>query len=283
MTRVAAPLQGLRLSMKLAQMPDDPWSPEQYERFRDERQQPFRDLLALVEPAEGMTVLDLGCGTGELTRELHERLRAKKTVGVDSSPQMLAKAQAFSGGGVEFVLGDVRTFQAMHEFDVVFSNAALQWLPDHVALLAQLNAAVAVGGQLAVQVPSNFDHPSHVVAIELAKEEPFRTALGDSHKPPSVLKPEEYAVILDRLGYQRQHVRLQVYGHQLAKRDDVVEWVKGTALTPYRRAFSEEVFAVFLDRYRERLFAVLEDTRPFFYPFKRILFWGRLPGGAGSV
>ena len=124
-----------------------------------------------------------------------------------------------------------------------------------------------------MQVPANHDHPSHTVAAAVAAEEPFRSALGGHARVPAVLLPEEYASVLDALGYRAQHVRLQVYVHHLPARDDVVEWVKGTLLLDYQKRMSAELFTQFLARYRERLLPQLSDTHPYFYPFKRILFW----------
>jgi trans-aconitate 2-methyltransferase len=254
----------------------DKWNPEQYERFRNERSQPFFDLLALVEARPAMRVVDLGCGTGELTRLLHQTLNASETLGLDSSAAMLAKSQDFAGRGLRFEQRDISEFTAEGEFDLVFSNAALHWLQNHEALLARLTAALKPGGQLAVQVPANDDHPTHVVAAELARQSPFREAMQGDERHWPVLKPEAYAALLYRLGYAKQSVRLQVYGHLLDARDSVIEWVKGTLLTDYEKRLPAELFAEFMKQYRERLFEQLEDARPFFYPFKRILFWASL-------
>src|SRR5438093_1547907 len=254
-------------------MTRDAWDPAQYERFREERGRPFLDLLALVRPRPGMRVVDLGCGPGDLTRTLHEQLGARATLGIDSSPAMLAKTVA--SPGLRFEQGDIEHFTAERAYDLVFSNSALHWVPDHPALLARLTAALADGGQLAVQVPANFDHPSHTTAFAVAREEPFRTALGGVHHTAGVLAPEEYAAVLARVGFREQHVRLQVYDHWLAAREDVVEWTKGTLLTDYKRRLAPELYERFVARYRERLLPELEDTRPYFFAFKRILFWAQ--------
>jgi trans-aconitate 2-methyltransferase len=251
------------------------WNPDQYERFRTERRQPFFDLLALVKPRPGMRVVDLGCGTGELTRVLHDRLQARETLGLDSSASMLERSRGFAGAGVRFEPGDLTAFASAEPYDLVFSNAALHWAPAHQELLRRLTALVRDGGQLAVQVPANHDQPSHVVAAALAAEEPFRSALDGYLRPPGVLLPEEYAAELDALGYREQHVRLQVYVHHLPSRDDVVEWVKGTTLVDYRKRLPPDLFTQFLERYRERLLPRLSAARPYFYPFKRILFWAQ--------
>lgn len=279
-------------------MATDTWNPAQYERFRAERSRPFFDLLALVRPRPGMRVVDLGCGTGEFTRVVHERLEARETAGIDSSDAMLAQTGSLAGNGLRFVRGDIRDFASATTpstastastpsaaadqavllsgaFDLVLSNAALQWVPGHESLLTALTARLAPGGQLAVQVPANEDHPSHTVAARLAAEPPFREALGGHVRRFDLLPPEGYATLLDRLGCGEQHVRLQVYGHRLASREDVVEWVKGTLLTDYQKRLAPALFQQFVERYRERLLPLLPDTRPFFYPFKRILFWAQ--------
>ncbi len=253
-----------------------PWDPAQYERFKDERRQPFFDLMALVRPAAGMAVVDLGCGTGELTAELHRTLHASATTGIDSSETMLARSAAFAAPGLSFAPGDLAAWTGARDVDLVFSNAALHWVDRHDEVLARWAAALRPGGQIAVQVPDNHEHPSHVVAAEVAREEPFATALSGHVRRWTVGKPEWYAAVLDRLGFHEQHVRLQVYGHHLGGRGDVVEWVKGTLLTDYQKRMAPELYARFLDRYRERLLPRLADERPFFYPFRRLLFWGRL-------
>jgi trans-aconitate 2-methyltransferase len=165
----------------------------------------------------------------------------------------------------------------------VFANASLHWVPDHPAVLARWWAALAPGGQLAVQVPSNADHASHTVAVELAEREPYLSALGGTPPPDpvaaNVLTPERYAGVLHDLGAARQHVRLQVYGHVLDRSADVVEWVKGTSLTRFAKALPPDLYDRFVDEYRRLLLAEIGDTAPYFYPFKRVLMWATRNGG----
>lgn len=255
----------------------DTWSPEVYSRFAEERRRPFLDLLSLVSPIPDGRAVDLGCGTGESTRELHRRTGAAETLGIDSSAAMLEKARPLAGNGLRFESGDLARFETGAPLDLVFSNAALHWAPDHPALLARLTRAVAPGGQLAFQVPDNFGHASHRSAEVVAGEEPFRSALrsGGGAHPRNVLAPEDYASILDRLGYAEQTVRLQVYGHRLASREDVVTWVDGSLLSDYRRRLPGPLYARFLERYRERLFASIPDERPFFFTYRRLLVHAR--------
>ncbi len=254
------------------------WNPAQYDRFRGERQQPFHDLLALLQPRPGMRVVDLGCGSGELTRLLHDRLAAHATLGLDSSATMLAGSAAFAAAGLRFAAADIGAFDAVGEYDLVFSNAALHWVADHAALFARLARALADGGQLAVQMPYNFDYPSHTVAAAVAREAPFRAALGGFAVERPVQAPDWYATTLHRLGFRHQHVRLQVYTHLLETRAAVVEWVKGSLLTAYQQRLPADLWPAFLARYSERLLPQLADTRPFFYPFQRLLIWGARAG-----
>jgi trans-aconitate 2-methyltransferase len=244
------------------------WSPEQYERFKAERHQPFDDLLALIDRRPDMRVVDLGCGTGELTRELHEGLGARETVGIDDSEAMLLKAGQFAGEALRFERRAIESFTADAPFDLVFSNAALHWVPDHEALFARLTRFLSAEGQLAVQMPANDTHPSHRIAADVAVE------FGLPARPDHVLCVERYAELLHRLGYERQHVRMQVYGHLLPSAADVVEWVRGALLTHYEALLSPDRFADFLDVYRARLAEVLGNRTPYFYTYKRVLLWG---------
>jgi trans-aconitate 2-methyltransferase len=258
------------------------WNPDQYERFRAQRSQPFHDLLGLLQAAPRPRVLDLGCGTGELTRVLHERIVASATLGIDSSEAMLAKAARQECAGLRFVKGDIGRAPDEHPgpWDVVFSNAALHWLPDLREAVRALTPLLAPGGQLAVQVPMNFDHASHVTAAEIAREAPFAAELGGYTRPALVYPPEELAELLYALGYVEQRVRLEIYAHELPRRADVVEWVKGTLLVDYEQRLRPESFAAFMARYVERLLPRLGAVDPYLYPFKRLLFWGRRPPGS---
>jgi trans-aconitate 2-methyltransferase len=251
----------------------DPWDPDQYNRFAAEREQPFWDLAGLLVPVPSPTVVDLGCGDGRLTASLADHLAAASVLGVDSSEAMMAAAAVHADGRTSFERGDIAAWGRPGDVDVVFANASLQWVPDHPVVLARWAGSLRPGGQLAVQVPANADHPAHVLADELARE-------VLDHPPPdpvavNVLPPDRYAEVLDGLGFGEQHVRLQVYGHHLESTAAVVEWVKGTTLTRYKEPLGAAGWEAFVDAYRTRLLASLGDRSPYFYPFKRILLWGR--------
>jgi trans-aconitate 2-methyltransferase len=250
------------------------WNPEQYDRFKKERMQPFFDLMALVQREPGMRVIDLGCGTGDPTQTLHTYLGTATVLGIDSSEAMLAKAAPYATKTLKFQTGDIATFDVVGEYDLVFSNAALQWIADHPKLLERLTRALKPGGQLAFQVPANFDHPAHRLAQELAHQSPFSEALSGYAHPENVLTPETYATLLYELGFKEQIVRQQVYGHPLEATTDVIEWVKGTLLTAYQERLARPVFEKFLEVYRARLIDQLGEGK-YFYTYKRDLVWGR--------
>lgn len=246
------------------------WNPAQYQQFAGERRQPFNDLLALVQRRPDMRVIDLGCGTGALTRTLHEQLQAAETLGIDSSSDMLETSSEFASEHVRFEQAEIETFTPGEACDLIFSNAALHWVPDHPSLLQGFTAFLNSNGQLAIQMPANDDHPSHMIAAELAAD------AGIEPRPNYVLPIERYAHLLRRLGFARQHVRTQVYGHLLESSDAVVEWVRGALLTDYERQLPPDEWQQFLRRYRSRIREALGSERPFFYTYKRVLIWASL-------
>jgi trans-aconitate 2-methyltransferase len=257
----------------------DAWSPAQYERFRSERAQPFWDLAALVEPRAGMRIVDLGCGTGELTAQLHQKLAARETIGIDSSAAMLARAP--QAAGLRFEQRDIASFEPEEKLDLLFSNAALHWVPDHPSLLRRLTRALAPGGQIAVQMPMTDEAVTHETARALARSPEFRRLLGGFEGRTPLPEPSRYAAWLHQLGYLRQHVRVVAYAHLFDSREDVVEWVRGALLTEYQKRLSSPDWERFLLRYRQLLIPQLEDQRPYFYTNPRILFWGALPQEQG--
>jgi trans-aconitate 2-methyltransferase len=188
---------------------------------------------------------------------------------------MIAACEARSSDRVTFETGDIGAWERPDTYDIVFANASLQWVPDHRAVMGRWARSLRTGGQLAVQVPANADHPAHLVAAEVAKEVLDRPPADPVAQ--NVLRPEEYAVLLDDLGFEVQHVRLQVYVHHLPTTADVVEWVKGTTLTRFKEPLGVEGWRGFVDLYRDRLLSVLGDRSPYLYPFKRILVWAQRP------
>lgn len=251
-----------------------PWNPERYHQFQKERFAPFDDLLQLVQRREGLHVIDLGCGTGELTRRLADALPGSDVLGLDSSPEMLAKAAAAARPGLRFELGTIEA--AKGEWDLIFSNAALHWVNDHQTLIPRLFARLCPGGQLVVQLPSNYGHPTQTLIIETAREEPFAQALNGWERRIPVLTIDAYAELLYALGGADLIAFEKVYPHVLQDADALVDWVSGTALVPYFERFSEEMKQRFLERYRQKL-RQRYPSSPVFYGFRRTLFAATRP------
>jgi trans-aconitate 2-methyltransferase len=260
----------------------DTWDPRQYDKFERQREQPFYDLLHLVRPATNICIVDLGCGTGKLTRVMHERLNARQTIGIDRSESMLSNARSEGGprAALRFEVGTIEAFadrrlEPRDQPDVIFSNAALHWVCDHDTLLAKLAGLLGPHGQLAFQVPAQHDDVTHVTAEQLAAAEPYKSALGGWRRPQPVLTPDAYARLLYRCGFADPIVRLIVYPHLLESRDAVVEWFKGSLLTEYARHLPPALFEQFVTDYRARLLPQLDPVRPCLLPLKRILCWGQ--------
>lgn len=246
-----------------------PWDPDRYHQFQSQRSAPFEDLLSLVKVRPSMRVVDLGCGTGELTRRLADSLPESDLLGLDNSTEMLDRAAPYARPGLRFEYGDQAALTGA--FDLIFSNAALQWSEDHPTLLSHLYECLTPGGQLAVQVPSNHTHISHRIIREVAAQEPFHTALNGFVRQAPVLPIEDYARLLFELGAQDILVFEKVYPHILEDSDAVVDWISGTALVPYFERLDEVTKQAFTRAIRVRMKEEL-PAQPVFYPFKRTLF-----------
>jgi len=250
-----------------------PWDPKQYHKFQAERSAPFFDLLALVQVRPDLRVVDLGCGTGELTRQLAEALPHSNVTGLDSSAQMLEKAASHTSPNLHFEQGDQA--QLTGEWDLIFSNAALQWSEKHAELIPSLYERLLPGGQIAMQVPSNHNHISHQIYRETAAEEPFKTVLNGFQRYAPVLSIDEYARLFFACGAENILVFEKVYPHVLEDADAVVEWISGTALVPYFERLGEYKDN-FVAALRAKMRAALPNM-PVFYPFRRSLFSARKP------
>jgi trans-aconitate 2-methyltransferase len=256
-----------------------PWDPERYQLFRKERFEPFDDLSRLIRHREGISVVDLGCGTGELTARLADNLPHSDVLGIDSSPEMLQRAAQHAREGLRFQLCSIDAVGG--QWDLVFSHAAIHWIEDHPALINRLFALLRPGGQLAVQLPSNHTHPAHTLIVEVASEEPFRRALDGWTRRSPVLSIEDYAGLLYAAGAEEIVVFEKVYPHILESSDALADWTSSTTLVPYFERLPDELHEPFMQRYRDRLRA-LWPARPVFYGFKRILFTATRPEAAAD-
>ena len=261
------------------------WDPQVYARYAGERARPFVDLLARVEAGAPATVVDLGCGSGELTALLARRWPAAQVHGIDSSAAMLERAAAHAGPRLMFELGDVAAWQPPAPVDVLLSNAVMQWLPDQLRVLGRWARQVAPGGWLAVQVPGNVDQPSHALMREVANLPPFAAALdGVLRGADSVAHPTTYANLLAEADFEVDAWET-TYLHVLPGEDAVLEWVRGTGLRPVLDALTDDppLRQAFVDTYAGRLRSAYPRRHwgtPF--PFRRIFVVARRNTGDGS-
>ncbi|WP_309894403.1 methyltransferase domain-containing protein [Archangium sp.] len=228
------------------------WDPSQYEQFRDARKRPFFELLARVPPSTAGLVADLGCGTGDLTLSLAERWSTARLLGVDSSESMISEAlRRPAPERVRFELADLARWAPPAPLDVLVSNAALHWLPDHAALLTRLVGLLAPGGVLAFQVPANFEEPSHRRIDEVRALPRFAPALAAVRRGHSE-SLAFYEARLSALGLSVDAWET-AYLHVLPGEDAVLQWLLGTTLRPVLAALGPEEGQAFLDTLRPLL------------------------------
>lgn len=175
------------------------WDPTTYLQFDDERSRPFVDLVGRIGAVDPHTIVDLGCGPGGQTASLQARWPEAMITGFDSSPEMIASAAEHASDQVSFAVQDLRDWRPETPVDVIISNATLQWIPEHRALLPQLVDSLTSQGWLAFQVPGNFDEPSHRLLRELARE-PAYAEFTQTVEQPDSSDPEDYLADLTALG-----------------------------------------------------------------------------------
>jgi trans-aconitate 2-methyltransferase len=222
------------------------WDPTQYGRFSAQRGRPFFDLVTQVAATAPATVVDLGCGPGDLTLSLAQRWPQAAVRGLDASREMIDAVPA--DAPVAFSVGTAEEFDATG-IDVVISNATLQWVPEHRRLLPQWAQQLNDDGWLAFQVPSNFDAPSHRLMRELAGSARWRERLrGVLRGSDTVDTPAAYLDLLAGEGLAVDAWQTE-YQHVLQGPDPVLEWVRGTALRPVLAVLSDDEAAEFNAEY----------------------------------
>lgn len=223
------------------------WDPAQYLKFAGPRLRPALDLLARVDLAAPSAVFDLGAGAGNVTRLLMARWPAARVTGVDSSQAMLDRAAADLPGAT-WMRSDLAAWRPERPSDLIYSNAALHWLPEHAALFPRLMAGLAPGGVLAVQMPRNFGAPSHTLMAEAARGGSWRARLEPLLRPAPVATPEDYYDILAPHAASLDIWETE-YLQPLTGEDPVKEWTKGTWLKPLLDALDEPERSRFEARY----------------------------------
>lgn len=246
------------------------WNPDVYLAFADHRGRPFFDLVNRVAATAPRRVVDLGCGPGNLTETLHRRWPEALIQGWDSAPEMVAAA---TERGLDVHLGGIADWTPEPDTDVVISNAALQWVPEHRELLVRWSGQLAPGSWIAFQVPGNFHAPSHEAVRTVARSAPFADALRDMpfRDAEVVGAPTDYADLLTDAGWTVDAWET-TYLHELRGETPVLDWITGTALTQVRERLTEDDW----QRYRAAIIPLLAQAYPVradgttFFPFRRV-------------
>ncbi|MDH5676070.1 MAG: methyltransferase domain-containing protein [Myxococcales bacterium] len=213
------------------------WEPQRYLRFERERTQPARDLAARLALTSPRTLIDLGCGPGNSTAVLAERFAGAELVGVDVAQEMLQRARA-AHPELRFEQGDARSLEPKAPPDLIFSNACLQWLPDHAALFGRLFGLLSPGGVLAVQLPFHLQSPLHRAMDALAREGPWAPRMGAALEALTVHGPEFY---YEALAPAAAGVELWVtsYLHVLEGHRAIFDWIASSGLRPFHAALGQ--------------------------------------------
>ncbi|CAN7293378.1 trans-aconitate 2-methyltransferase [Variovorax paradoxus] len=229
------------------------WNPALYRRYEDERTRPAQELLARVPLTEAARVVDLGCGPGNSTELLANRFPAAKVVGTDNSEAMLASARERLPQA-RFELSDIATWAPQDQApNLIYANAALQWVPDHEQLIPRLFAALAPGGVLAIQMPDNREEPTHRLMRAVAAEAPWAEPIGNADRLRTLLLPLGGYYDLLAPAAARVDVWHTIYQHPMADAAAIVEWVRGTGLKPFVDRLPADLQASYLAEYERRV------------------------------
>ncbi len=247
------------------------WSPDLYRQFEDDRTRPVRDLAAAIPAADPAHVIDLGCGPGNSTEILAARFPAATVTGLDSSPEMIEAARRRLPH-LQFDLADIATWDEPGRYDVILSNAVLQWVPDHAGLFPRLLGSVAEGGSLAVQMPENMDEPAYRVMRATAEAPAWRALCANAEgQRADMLSGDAYYRLL-KPHCRRVDMWRTTYFHVLSGIDAVVEWFKGSGLRPYLAPLDPAQRKSFLAQYREGIAAAypVQPDGSVLLPFPRL-------------
>jgi len=252
-----------------------PWNPDIYNQFKNIRYQPFFDLMNLISSENLKKGIDVGCGTGEQTHILSEKFEHAEFLGIDSSAEMLAEAVQFQNERLRFLKIPVEDLIRTDEkYDLIFSNAALQWSDDHQVLFPKLLSLLSEKGQFAVQMPVQSENILNKILFQLASEEPFRTQLGSWNRVSPVLSIDEYAQILFDAGLKDLNISVKVYPIIADDYEKLYQFISGSALIPYVEKLDEVDKEKFITEYKKRISEQFNNF-PAIYAFKRLLLYGR--------
>lgn len=252
-----------------------PWNPDIYNQFKNIRYQPFYDLAALITGDAVHKAIDIGCGTGEQTHILSQKFSDAHFTGIDASAEMLVQSKEWESDRLRFKQLTVEAMiESGEKWDLIFSNAALQWSDDHASLFPALMGLLNEDGEFAVQMPVQKENILNQLLTGLAQEEPFATYLGGFNRPSPVLSIDQYVTLMFENGLQDIQVMQKVYPIIAHDHQTLFDFISGSALIPYLEKLTGEQQADFLTEFKARI-AKQFPTLPAIYAFKRLLLYGR--------
>lgn len=248
------------------------WNSEQYLKFQNQRTQPAIDLAKRIEINNPKNILDVGCGPGNSTKVLKNVFPNAHILGIDSSENMIKKAREVYSDIAFKVMDITSENQDLENFDIIFSNACLQWIPNHRDFIPRLFSKLSKGGVLAVQIPMNFQEKLFTIMNETINEDKWDFS-SMSIEPNETLKQEEYFDILSSL---TDHFDIweTVYYHNMPSIDAMVEWIKGTRLRPYLDALNGNDAEKFINEITEKASRAYnrQENGEFIFKFRRFFF-----------
>ncbi len=249
------------------------WNPDLYLQFKEERTQPARDLTARIAVEKPKDIVDLGCGPGNSTQVLRDRWPGANILGVDYSYEMIEKANTSCPNG-QWLRADLRDWNPEDSWNIVFSNATLQWIPDHRRLIPRVFSLVRPAGVLAVQLPANQDAPLHRALLEVARRNEWKDLTSGCEDLITYHEPGFYYDILSALS-PRVFLWKTAYYHVLQNHQGLIEWYSSTGMKTYLDRLPEEKQKVSFRRQVleacRASYPVQKDGR-ILYPFERLFF-----------
>ncbi len=251
-----------------------PWNPELYNQFKNIRYQPFFDLMDLVADKNLHYCVDVGCGTGEQTSILSQKFGNSFFTGIDSSKEMLLKSGQFVSKRVHFKLLTIEEFaESGLTWDLIFSNASLQWSDNHEQLFAKMTSKINNGGQLAVQMPFQKENILNKILLEIISEETFVGLLKGFRRDSPLLEIDEYAKLMFDGGLKDLNISLKVYPIIAGNEFELYNFISGSALTPYMERLDEKGQELLKSEFIKRIKKHFQNF-PAVYSFKRVLLYG---------
>lgn len=253
-----------------------PWNPETYNQFKNIRYQPFFDLMELISSDGLLNGIDIGCGTGEQTKILSEKFDQADFLGIDPSPEMLSKSRESETRRLHFKNSTVEDFispDTKRNWDLIFSNAALQWSDNHEILFTQLISLLSDKGQLAVQMPVQKENLLNNILLELVQEKPFTDFLHGWKRESPLLSIDQYAQIMFENGLYNIQVNQKVYPIIADSPENLFDFISGSSLIPYLERLSQSEQDLFVTTFKTRIRGAFKRF-PAIYAFKRLLLYG---------